>query len=107
MRAFIAGFELVADVGDALPDPLTGITAAREGWRAYCAGKACRIGLSMTAIAAMALREEREHDPAALARELRDWAASDGQSFPQCPRRPMLAELRGLGADTAEWIAPC
>ncbi len=106
-RAMAEASGKIGYVGDALPDPLTGITAAREGWRAYCAGKACRIGLSMTAIAAMALREEREHDPAALAQELRDWAASDGQSFPQCPRRPMLAELRGLGADTAEWIAPC
>ena len=97
----------VGYVGDALPDPLTGITAALAGWRAYSRGQACRIGLSMTAIAAMALREEREHDPAALARELKAWNAANGLPFPKCARRPMLADLRELGADTNVWFAPC
>ncbi len=97
----------VGYVGDALPDPLTGITAALAGWRAYLAGEACRIGLSMTAITAMALREERTHDPAALAQELKAWSAANGEPFPKCARRPMLAELRELGADTNTWLAPC
>ncbi len=61
----------------------------------------------MTAIAAMALREEREHDPPALAQELKAWNAANCLPFPKYPRRPMLAELRELGADTNAWVAPC
>ena len=97
-------------VGDALPDPLTGITAAREGWRAYKAGAATRIGFSMSAIAARALAQERAFDPAQLDAELRGWAAATGQPFPRVARRPMLAETRHFGADTARYcpgLAPC
>ncbi len=104
-RADVSGE--VGDVGDALPDPLTGIMAALAGWRAYMRGEACRIGLSMTAITAMALREEGEFDRRALTQELKGWAAANGQPFPKVARRPMLAELHELGADTLQWIAPC
>ena len=91
-------------VGDAIADPLTGITAALEGWRAYRAGQACRIGLAMSAIAAQALREERDHDPDALNAELRSWARAVGHPFPKVVRREMLAECHRLGADTREWL---
>ena len=93
-------------VGDAITDPLTGITAAREGWRAYRSGTAARIGLSMSAIGAFALQEERAHDPALIDAELRGWAMAEGQAFPAVPRRAMLAPVRKPGADTAAWL-PC
>ena len=97
-------------VGDALADPLTGVTAAIEGWRAYKHGEARRLGFSMSAITARALAEERAYDTAALDAELRRWAAAVGETFPQLPRRPMLAEVRAIGADTARYfptLAPC
>ncbi|MEZ5737244.1 MAG: CoA transferase [Novosphingobium sp.] len=97
-------------VGDAISDPLTGITAALEGWRAFRSGEARRIGFAMSAITARALREEREHDPALLEAELRGWGAAVGKPFPKVPRRPMLADVHPLGADTARYlpeIAPC
>lgn len=92
-------------VGDAIADPLTGITAALEGWRAYRSGEACRIGLAMSAIVASALAEERAHDRALLESELHGWGAAVGQVFPKVPRRPMLAPVRDLGADTAAWLS--
>jgi hypothetical protein len=92
-------------VGDAIPDPLTGITAALEGWRAYHSGEARRIGFALSAIGAKALSEERAHDPAQLDAELRGWGAAVGKAFPKVSRRPMLAECRALGADTARWFA--
>jgi len=91
-------------VGDALPDPLTGITGAIEGWRALQSGEARRIGLAMTAIAAEALAEERAHDSALLDAELRCWSAATGQPFPKLPRRPLTAEVRAFGADTARYL---
>ncbi|MBW8783237.1 MAG: CoA transferase, partial [Novosphingobium sp.] len=94
-------------VGDAIADPLTGITAARAAWRAYQSGEACRLGFSMSAITAQALAEERAEDHAAVEAELRDWGAAVGQPFPKVPRRPMLAEIRPFGADTTTWIARC
>ena len=91
-------------VGDALADPLTGITAALEGWRAYQRGEACRIGFSMSAIAAKALAEERAFDAAALEAELSAWGAAVGQTFPKVPRRVMYAPVREIGADTARYL---
>jgi len=97
-------------VGDGVADPLTGITAAIEGWRAFKTGEAKRIGFSMTAITARALIEEREHDPALLDDELRGWGAANGQLFTKVRERPITAEVRQLGADTGDWIRgarPC
>lgn len=91
-------------VGDALADPLTGIFAAIEGWRAYRSGQAQRLGFSMSAVTARALAEERAYDAAALDAELRGWAAAVGMVFPHVPRRPMLAEVRSIGADTARYF---
>jgi hypothetical protein len=93
-------------VGDAIADPLTGITGALAGWRAYQAGEARRIGLAMSAIAAQALYEEREHDAAALHAELFAWGTALGRAFPAVPRRDMFAPVRHLGADTARYL-PC
>lgn len=91
-------------VGDALADPLTGITAALEGWRAYAAESAVRLGFSMSAIAAKALAEERAFDRAALDAELRAWGAAVGKLFPRVPYRGGLAPVRDLGADTEKWF---
>lgn len=97
-------------VGDAITDPLTGITAALEGWRALQSGEAQRIGFAMTAVGARALAEERAHDPARLQADLRGWSAANGAPFPTVPRRAMAAPLHELGADTARIfpeLAPC
>jgi hypothetical protein len=91
-------------VGDALADPLTGITAALEGWRAYASGEATRIGFAMSAIAARALAEERAFDRDAIDAELRAWGASRGKLFPRVPHRAGLAPVRELGADTEKWL---
>ncbi len=97
-------------VGDAIADPLTGITAALSGWRTFRRGEACRIGFAMSAITRLALEQERANDPAALDAELRAWGAARGQPFPQPGMREITAEVRPLGADTEAWFrtgAPC
>lgn len=93
-------------VGDAIADPLTGIVAALEGWRAWQRGDACRLGFAMSAIVAQALAEEREYDAEKLEGELCAWGASVGQPFPAVPLRPITDGVRPLGADTAHWL-PC
>ena len=104
-RALAYACGRIGYVGDAIADPLTGIVGALEGWQAYARGEACRIGLAMSAITAMALREERAHDPAALHAELAAWGAAVGQRFPQVPRRALQAEVRPLGADTQDYLS--
>ena len=105
-RALAAASGEIGYVGDAIADPLTGITGALEGWRAYLAGAACRIGLAMSAITAHALAEEHAHDPAALTAELRAWGRATGRPFPSVRRREMLAPVHQFGADTVAWL-PC
>ena len=105
-RALAEASGEIGYVGDALADPLTGITGALEGWRAWRSGEAQRIGLSMSAIVARALAEERAHDPEALIAELRAWGAANGGAFPKVRRREMLAPVHDLGADTHAWL-PC
>ena len=92
-------------VGDAVADPLTGITAALEGWRAFRSGEARRIGFAMSAIVAMALGEDRTYDRTTLDRELREWGSSTGCPFPKVPRRRLLAPVREIGSDTARYLA--
>lgn len=97
-------------VGDAIADPLTGITAAREGLAAYRSGVAQRIGLSMSAITAMALAEERRHDRAAIDAELRAWGMATGRPFPHVPQRALQGRVQPIGADTAYYLGaavPC
>jgi hypothetical protein len=91
-------------VGDAIADPLTGITAALEGWRAVRSGQARRIGFAMSAIVAAALADERAHDPDGLADDLQGWADANGSPFPKLIRRPLLAPVRPLGSDTARYL---
>jgi hypothetical protein len=93
-------------VGDAIADPLTGITGAIEAWRTYRGGQACRIGLAMSAITARALAEDRAHDPAALDAELRAWGAAVGQPFPKVRRREMFEPVHDFNVDTSAWL-PC
>ena len=91
-------------VGDAIADPLTGITGALEAWKAYHAGQACRIGLAMSAIVAKAVTEEKTSDPDALRDELEQWSNAEGRPFPSVRRRAMLAPVHELGADTSTWL---
>ncbi len=103
-RALADAHGEIGYVGDALPDPLTGITAALEGWCAFKSGHARRIGFSMSAIAARALAEERDHDAAALEAELKAWGAATGALFPKVEPRQRFAATHDFGADTADWI---
>lgn len=105
-RALAEASGEIGYVGDAVADPLTGITGALAGWRAYRSGTAQRIGLSMSAIVARALAEEHAHDPEALTAELRAWGAANGRAFPKVRRREMFAPVRAFGADTQAWL-PC
>jgi len=93
-------------VGDAIADPLTGIFAALEGWRAWKRGEACRLGFAMSGIVAHALAEECAQDPALLKSELRAWGAAVGEPFPTVAMRPITGEVRALGADNGSWL-PC
>jgi hypothetical protein len=93
-------------VGDAIADPLTGIFAALEGWRAWKRGQACRLGFSMSGIAALALAEERAHDPALLEWELQAWGAAIGEPFPAVAMRPVTGETRAPGTDNRSFL-PC
>ena len=103
-RAMAEASGRIGYVGDAIADPLTGITAAREGLAAFRSGSAQRIGLSMSAIAAKALEEERAFDAGAIEAELRMWAHSEGQAFPRVRHRRLKAEVRSIGADTERYL---
>lgn len=104
-RALVQAGGRMAFVGDAVADPLTGIMAALVGWRAYLTGAACRVGLSMSAIVATALREERAYDAPALNAELRGWDGAVGQPFPAVTGRAVEAVVAPFGADTAHCLA--
>lgn len=105
-RALAEATGEIGYVGDAIADPLTGIAGALEGWRTYQGGEARRIGLSMSAITARALAEERAHDPQALSADLRAWGAAKGAAFPKVRRRDMFEPVHDFGADTQDWL-PC
>jgi len=91
-------------VGDAIADPLTGITGALEACRAVRAGQGCRIGLAMSAIVALALREEQERDGPRLEAELRAWGQARGSEFPKVQRRPLMAPVRDIGSDNPRYV---
>lgn len=93
-------------VGDALPDPLTGIFTARAAWTAWLRGDARRLGISLAGVAAQALSSARQRNRAGLETDLRAWGAAVGQPFPAVPRRPVIAEIRAVGSDNADWL-PC
>lgn len=68
-------------VGDAIADPLTGITAARLAWNQWASGNSARTILSMSGVAAAALADEEARDRTALKNELKSWAALQGLPF--------------------------
>ncbi|MFA7586030.1 MAG: CoA transferase, partial [Novosphingobium sp.] len=94
-------------VGDAIADPLTGITAALAGWRQWQSGAGARLGIAMRGVVAKALHEEQSHDHVALEDELTGWGAAEGRPFPAVAMRRPMAAVHGLGTDTREWLATC
>ena len=102
--ALIAATGAPGFVGDAIGDPLTGIRAAREAWRAWARGQSCRIGLAMSGVVAEALASERTQAPTRLAADLAAWGKAAGQSFPPIQPRVLTAPVAALGADTAAWL---
>lgn len=103
-RAMVDAGGEMGYVGDALTDPLTGITAAFEGWKAWTKGRGGRMAFSMSAIGAQALSEEQTHDPGAITAELRAWSEAKGRPFPQLTRRAITAPVQAIGANTAQWL---
>lgn len=96
-------------VGDAIADPLTGITAARTAWEAWQAGTGARYGIAMSGVVASALSEARRTDEMALNGSLKAWAGAKGQPFPRVSRSP-IGDVSAFGADTADILgtmAPC
>lgn len=93
-----------AFVGDAIADPLTGMMAASTACEAARAGHGGRYFLSMSSIAALALREEMEQDPERVAAEFANWAAAAGRPFVPAPERT-LASTAPMGHDTASVLA--
>lgn len=104
-RAMVDAGGEMGYVGDALTDPLTGITAARMGWQAWQRGEACRIVLSMSAIGAQALAEERAFERASIDAELKAWSDGRGLPFPAVTRRKLVDPVREIGVDTQAWLA--
>lgn len=93
-----------AFVGDAVADPLTGMVAALVAYEACSTGQGGRYFLSMSSIAALALREETEQEPARVVAEFASWAAAAGQPFAPAPERS-LAWTAPQGHDTASVLA--
>jgi CoA-transferase family III len=89
----LAGF-----VGDAIADPLAGVTAARLAWERWQGGKGGRVVLSMSGIVAQALTE----DDMAV-NDLRIWSTAQGAPFPDVIARA-ASPARPFGADTEEWL---
>lgn len=75
-------------VGDAIADPLTGVTAARLAWDQWARGTGARTVLSMSGVVAAALADESARDSAALDNDLRAWAMAQRQPFPFSQARP-------------------
>jgi hypothetical protein len=101
--AMLTATDMPAFVGDAIADPLTGITVAHYGWGCWRGKVAGRLTFSMRDVVSEALREERERDAAGLEEALRQWGRSVGQPFPPISHRE-AGPVRPLGADTAAWL---
>lgn len=93
-------------VGDAIADPLTGLVAARTAWLAWKSGNGGLHGLSMSAIAAMALADEKARNREQVEAGMKAWAAATGQPFLAVQARNNSDQLRSLGADNSQWL-PC
>lgn len=96
-------------VGDAIADPLTGISAALVAWEAWKSGRGGRFGVALSRVVAHFLAAERARDPLAMERELKLWSAAEGQPF-GAVRRRCTAALANFGEDTRSElarVAPC
>ncbi|RYD87309.1 MAG: CoA transferase, partial [Sphingomonadales bacterium] len=98
-----------AFVGDAIADPMTGISAARYGWECWRGNIAGRLTISMRDIVGEALRDEQARDADGFDEALRHWGQAAGQPFALVPHRE-AGPVRPLGADNAAWLGgarPC
>jgi hypothetical protein len=90
-------------VGDAIADPLTGMTAALLAWQSWKAGRSGRFALAMSQVVAECLAKERERDAAALHDALARWGAAVGQPFPTVRKR-VAGLLPAFGAHTRDYL---
>jgi crotonobetainyl-CoA:carnitine CoA-transferase CaiB-like acyl-CoA transferase len=86
-------------VGDAIADPLTGITAALVAWDAWMRRRGGRFGVALSQVVAHDLAQARERDPLALNNDLRAWNAAVGKPFVADARKP-IGTVADFGADT-------
>jgi hypothetical protein len=86
-------------VGDAIADPLAGMSAALAAWEAWMSRRGGRFGVGMSQVAAQCLTAAREDDPVALQSSLISWAAAAGKPFPTVARRSIGA-VASFGEDT-------
>lgn len=97
-------------VGDAIADPLTGITAALAACEALQARRTCRIGVSMSGVVADMVAQSCACDRAGFEADLKSWAAAQGAPFPAAPMRSATAPVQALGAANDQWLTgtpPC
>jgi hypothetical protein len=90
-------------VGDAIADPLTGMSAALVAWQAWTSRRGGRFGLAMSQVAAHSLAAARAQDPFALESSLIAWGAATGHPFPTVTRRP-IGPLPPFGAQTQSYM---
>jgi hypothetical protein len=95
---------LIGFGGDAVADPLAGITAAQEAWWAWQMGQGSRIGLAMSGLVALAIHEESEEDAGRFGLELLEWAGASGEPFPAIAARAVTGVLPTFGENTLQWL---
>jgi hypothetical protein len=76
-------------VGDAIADPLTGMSAAVVAWEAWKSRQGGRYGIAMSQVVARCLTTERRRDPTSLLASFLEWRASVGRPFPDIKPRPI------------------
>ena len=93
-------------VGDAIADPLAGLTAAAAAATALRAGRGCLIDVSMRDVAARAGALPTD-DAAVIRRQDTWWVDSCGEQVPVEPPRTRAVRSRGadFGAHTAQVLA--
>lgn len=91
-------------VGDAIADPLTGMSAALLAWEAWTARRGGRFGVAMSDVVARCLSTARQEDPVALQASLKSWSTAVGKPFPTVDRRS-IGPLAARGADTHSYLA--
>ena len=76
-------------VGDAIADPLTGISTALVAWNAWLSRRGGCYGLALSEVVAHTLAQARERASAALEADLIAWSAAQGKPFGRVKRRPI------------------